>query len=131
MNSGMGNRILVVDDEIYSLQVCELQLQAEGFTNLLCCQGGQEALDLLDSQEVSIIILDLHMPEISGMGMRHAFLCRILGVMGELEFQPVEQGGDVAGLRQAVQRRQSDDRGSRDRADLRQGTGRNGCAHGR
>lgn len=58
--------ILVVDDEIYSLQVCELQLQIEGFSNLICCQNGKEALDILESQEISLLILDLHMPEISG-----------------------------------------------------------------
>ncbi len=58
--------ILLVDDEIYSLQVCELHLQTEGFTNLISYQRGREALDLLSSHEVSIIILDLHMPEMSG-----------------------------------------------------------------
>lgn len=58
--------ILVVDDEIYSLQVCELQLQSEGLTNLVCCHNGHEALQALASQEFSAIVLDLHMPEISG-----------------------------------------------------------------
>lgn len=58
--------ILVVDDEIYSLQVCELLLQTEGFTNLICCSHGQAALDRVDSQEIAVIILDLHMPELSG-----------------------------------------------------------------
>jgi DNA-binding NtrC family response regulator len=57
---------MVVDDEIYSLQVCELQLQAEGLTNLICCQNGYEALQVLASQEVCAVVLDLHMPEISG-----------------------------------------------------------------
>ena len=58
--------ILVVDDEIYSLQVCELQLQSEGLANLICCQSGYEALRIIESQAVSVVVLDLHMPEISG-----------------------------------------------------------------
>ena len=58
--------LLVVDDEIYSLQVCELQLQSEGLSNLVCCHSGREALQALESQEFSAVVLDLHMPEISG-----------------------------------------------------------------
>lgn len=58
--------ILVVDDEIYSLQVCELQLQSEGLSHLVCCHNGHEALQALASQEISAVVLDLHMPEMSG-----------------------------------------------------------------
>ncbi len=58
--------VLLVDDEMYSLQIYELQLQSDGITNLISCQSGSEALEILSSQEVSIMILDLHMPEMSG-----------------------------------------------------------------
>ena len=58
--------ILLVDDDFYSLQVCELQLKGKGISHLLSCQSGHEAIEILDSQQVSLIILDLHMPEMSG-----------------------------------------------------------------
>lgn len=58
--------ILVVDDDLYSLQVCELQLKGRGITNILCCQSGKEALTVLVSQRIALMILDLHMPEMSG-----------------------------------------------------------------
>ena len=58
--------VLLVDDDPYSLQVCALNLQGKGITNLCCCQNGQQALEQLTSHEVSVMVLDLHMPEISG-----------------------------------------------------------------
>ena len=58
--------ILVVDDDFYSLQVCELQLKGRGITNILCCLSGAEALQVLASQRIALMILDLHMPEMSG-----------------------------------------------------------------
>jgi len=58
--------VLLVDDEEYSLQVYEMHLLREGITNVISCRSGKEALDILASQDVSIIILDLYMPEMSG-----------------------------------------------------------------
>ncbi len=58
--------VVIIDDDPYSLQVCQLHLQRRGITNLICCQKGEEALDVLASQQVSLIILDLHMPDMSG-----------------------------------------------------------------
>lgn len=58
--------VLLVDDDIYFLQVCELQLRGKGIRNLMSCESGGEALDILSSKEVSAIVLDLHMPEMSG-----------------------------------------------------------------
>lgn len=58
--------ILLVDDEEYSLQVYETYLRREGLSNMISCQSGKEAVDILTSQDVSVIILDLHMPQMSG-----------------------------------------------------------------
>jgi len=58
--------VLLVDDEIHALQGYEVQLLGEGISNFMSCQSGREALDTLSSQEVSIILLDLRMPGISG-----------------------------------------------------------------
>ncbi len=58
--------VLLVDDDPYTLQTYELQLQAEGIANLRSCCSGKETLEVLSAFEVSLIILDLHMPEMSG-----------------------------------------------------------------
>ena len=58
--------VLLVDDEMYALQGYEMQLLGEGITNFISCQSGKEALDIVSSQEVSIILLDLRMPGMSG-----------------------------------------------------------------
>ena len=58
--------VLVVDDEAYALKGYELQLLGEGIENIICCQSGEEAQDILASQRVSLVLLDLRMPGISG-----------------------------------------------------------------
>lgn len=58
--------VLLVDDEEYSLQVYETYLRRQGISNMRNCQSGKEALDVLASRDVSVIILDLHMPQMSG-----------------------------------------------------------------
>ncbi len=58
--------ILLVDDDKYALKLYKSLLLSKGITNLISCQNGKEALDTLSSRNVSIIVLDLHMPEMSG-----------------------------------------------------------------
>ncbi len=58
--------VLVVDDEVYALKGYELQLIGEGIENIICCQSGKEALNILSGQRVSLVLLDLRMPGISG-----------------------------------------------------------------
>lgn len=58
--------VLVVDDEAYALKGYELQLMGEGIENIICCQSGEEALDIISTQRVSLVLLDLRMPGISG-----------------------------------------------------------------
>ncbi|MBD3306668.1 response regulator [candidate division KSB3 bacterium] len=58
--------VLLVDDDVFSLQVYALHLQKKGMTHLISCQNGKDALEVLASQPVSLVILDLHMPGISG-----------------------------------------------------------------
>ncbi len=58
--------VLLVDDEIHALQGYEMQLLGGGITNFISCQSGKDALEMLASQTVSMILLDLRMPGISG-----------------------------------------------------------------
>jgi DNA-binding NtrC family response regulator len=58
--------LLLVDDEVHTLRGYEMLLLAEGITNVLSCQSGQEALKHLSQSGIACILLDLAMPGMSG-----------------------------------------------------------------
>ena len=53
--------VLVVDDEEVLLQGCSRVLKSEGFL-VLTAVNGQEALELLDTEPVNVVLCDLKMP---------------------------------------------------------------------
>jgi DNA-binding response OmpR family regulator len=58
-------RILVVDDDPAALTLLDIALKQNGYQPLLA-QDGVEALDLLESQPVDLIISDVAMPRMNG-----------------------------------------------------------------
>ncbi len=58
--------VLVVDDDPYSLQVCEMQLKRKGISHVCTFEDGTALLLYLATHDASAIVLDLNMPEISG-----------------------------------------------------------------
>ncbi|MFL6245826.1 MAG: sigma-54-dependent transcriptional regulator [Thermoanaerobaculia bacterium] len=58
--------ILAVDDEEAVLNGVRRTLRAEGFDNVLMCRDPRDVEPLLDAETVSLILLDLMMPHISG-----------------------------------------------------------------
>jgi len=59
------HRILIVEDERAVARGLEYGLDSEGFT-VLWAKSGQEALDLVFSQEPHLILLDIRLPDFSG-----------------------------------------------------------------
>src|SRR5512141_2668367 len=59
-------RILIVDDEEVLRDVLNVVLRREGF-DVLSAASGEEALNVLDSEEVDLVILDIMLPGISGI----------------------------------------------------------------
>lgn len=57
--------ILVVDDEPKILEVICLLLESKGF-HTFSAEDGRKALEIFDSENISLVILDLMMPDISG-----------------------------------------------------------------
>ncbi len=57
--------ILIVDDEVESLDGFELMLNSNGFNHVNTCQDSRIVMDFLQ-KEVSVILLDLSMPHLSG-----------------------------------------------------------------
>jgi DNA-binding NtrC family response regulator/signal transduction histidine kinase len=58
--------ILIVDDEVDLLENYSMQLRENGIDNLILCSTGSEIASLLRKQQVSIILLDLSLPDVSG-----------------------------------------------------------------
>ena len=59
-------RILIVDDEEVLRDVLDAVLRREGF-DVVSAASGEEALSLLDGEEIDLVILDIMLPGISGI----------------------------------------------------------------
>lgn len=57
--------ILVVDDEEKNIELAKVILRKEGYA-LFFAENGHDALTLLASREIDILVLDLMLPDISG-----------------------------------------------------------------
>ena len=59
-------KVLVVDDEVSLVQLCELVLQSAGFS--VCgALSGRQALRLIDEQDPDLVLLDVMMPGMDGI----------------------------------------------------------------
>jgi DNA-binding NtrC family response regulator len=59
--------VLLVDDEVQILTTYKLFLKSCGIGDVLTVSDSREVLPLLAAQSIAIIVLDLHMPHISGL----------------------------------------------------------------
>jgi DNA-binding NtrC family response regulator len=58
--------ILIIDDEEDALQSYKTLLRYNGFDNIILCSDSREVVPLLSQVQVSLAILDLNMPNLSG-----------------------------------------------------------------
>ena len=56
----MNNKILVADDEKEIRDLLEIYLINEGY-KVIKAQDGQEALDIIDKEEIDLLVLDIMM----------------------------------------------------------------------
>ena len=66
MDSVSDARILIVDDDESMVRVLEIFLKAEGYTNVSTTTRSRFALPLLAELGTDLLVLDLHMPHLSG-----------------------------------------------------------------
>src|SRR5438270_4839482 len=66
MSEVKSMRVMIVDDEEVLRDVLEVVLRREGFDVVLAASG-EEALSLLDGDEIDLVILDVMLPGISGI----------------------------------------------------------------
>lgn len=58
-------KILIVDDEEINLQVLENHLSTAGY-RVISAHNGEEALNIIEREEIDLVLLDIMMPRISG-----------------------------------------------------------------
>jgi EAL domain-containing protein (putative c-di-GMP-specific phosphodiesterase class I) len=85
-------KILALDDEPFMLKLIEKMLATMGYTSVVTCEGGPEALESIANPDDSpdLILLDLNMPEMDGLEfVRHLverhYIGSIILVSGEDE----------------------------------------------
>jgi two-component system, NtrC family, response regulator PilR len=64
----MGNKALVIDDDLATLELMQFQLKSEGF-EVTTAENAQKGLNLIKEKDFDIILTDLNLPDISGIEM--------------------------------------------------------------
>ena len=59
-------RILLVDDKPESLNLLEIHLKLAGYPQIKTATDGQQAIDLAESYQPNIILMDTRMPDLYG-----------------------------------------------------------------
>jgi CheY-like chemotaxis protein len=62
----MAKKIMIVDDEQGYRDLLHMELSGQGYT-VLTAASGPEALAILESEEVDLIITDMKMPKMDGL----------------------------------------------------------------
>lgn len=97
--------ILIVEDDVNMLEYIASNLKTEGY-DVICAENGKEALKVLDTNTVELVISDVMMPEMDGMELCKAIKNNIdhshIAVMlltakgnSETEIQGIESGADA------------------------------------
>lgn len=76
-------KILIVDDSQASLALARARLEQDGL-DVVCADGGQAGLDLARREKPDLILLDMDMPDLSGVDV-----CRALKADRDLCMTPV------------------------------------------
>lgn len=64
--------ILVAEDVRSSRHTLVSMLKKQGFTRIFEAENGQQAIDILRSQDIDLVLLDIMMPEIDGLAVLKA-----------------------------------------------------------
>ena len=67
MNATNAKRILIADDEIYMVRLLEMTFKKGGY-EVVSCRDGKEALATAVSAQPRLIVLDIMMPGLDGLG---------------------------------------------------------------
>lgn len=77
-------RIMIVDDEPLNIMTFRQHLKGDGYNNFICCDKSTDALGLIRDSEPDVLLLDINMPEVSGLD-----ILRVVGLDPALQHIPV------------------------------------------
>lgn len=77
-------KIMIVDDEPLNVMTYRQHLRMEGYENFVTTSNAREALHLLRNERPDVLLLDIRMPEISGLD-----ILRVIGLDPLLQHIPV------------------------------------------
>ncbi|MDY0083557.1 MAG: sigma-54 dependent transcriptional regulator [Ignavibacteriaceae bacterium] len=63
----MNERILLVDDEVSYLELLKSILESEGYSNVITESNPLNVPNILMTQEIDVILLDIYMPQMNGL----------------------------------------------------------------
>jgi CheY-like chemotaxis protein len=68
-NSLASPQVLIVDDDIFTLEIVKRLLQSYGISQVIVCENGAEGLEVVKAAPgaIDILILDLNMPKMDGI----------------------------------------------------------------
>lgn len=61
--------VLLVDDEKHLLESFDCLLKSSGITNVITSNDSRDVMPILSSMEVAVLVMDLKMPNVSGMDL--------------------------------------------------------------
>lgn len=62
-----SSKILIVDDEPVNIKVTRRYLQRDGYDNFITLTDSREAMDVILREDPDLVLLDILMPEVSGL----------------------------------------------------------------
>jgi DNA-binding NtrC family response regulator len=65
--NGTSKAVLLVDDEQYILKAAALFLHGSGITNVITLNDSEQVLPTLATHPVAVVVMDLHMPGMTGL----------------------------------------------------------------
>ena len=77
-------KIMIVDDEPLNVMTFRQHLKMEGYENFVTTSDAREALHLLRSEQPDVLLMDIRMPDISGLD-----ILRVIGLDPVLQHIPV------------------------------------------
>ena len=66
-----SSRILIIDDEELNVRIVRKYLTDAGYTNFVTSSDSTEAIELIREERPDLILLDVMMPEVSGIDILH------------------------------------------------------------
>jgi two-component system chemotaxis response regulator CheY len=93
--------ILVVDDQRSTRMLVRTSLAELGYNNVKECGDGEEALQLLAEAPVKLVISDVNMPKLDGLGLLRAI--RGNPNLKSIAFVMLTGRGDGALVKEAIQ----------------------------